>query len=53
MDMFKLISAVIRYFAIKERRRIIYYQFCQPLCQADAISILFVNDFQRYALSSS
>jgi len=53
MDMFELISAMIRYFtgSIKERRRI-DYQFRQPLCQADTTSILFVNDFWRYTLSS-
>jgi len=51
---FKLISAVIRYFSggIKERRHI-GYQFCQPLCQADVASTLFINDFWRYAESNS
>jgi len=50
--MFELISAVIRYFAgIREQHRI-NYQSRQPLCQADATSILFVNDFRLYTLSS-
>jgi len=52
IELIELISAVVRYFVggIKEQRRI-SYQF-QPLCQTDATSILFVNDFRRYALSS-
>jgi len=48
--MFKLISAVIRYFASGIKERCIDYQFCPLLHQTDATSI--VNGFRRYALSS-
>jgi len=52
MNMFELVSAVVRYFAsIKERsphRLSISPAFASSGCDIDPI----VNDFRRYALSS-